>query len=313
MLQLDSVSDLEPELVFGPVLDSLNQHRYSSAMMKLTLLSKNYSKDVNFLRLLAQTQKALADYTGLIKTLQCIAALTNQSVDYIEHMLALYLQGRLNEALDVGLLLQEMKLSDLSTRQAQVLSQCMIKIYLEFCDYEGVQEIIARHSDFEKDDLMLFAKGLVDLADGKKNEALSFFRRAVALNRENDQAWVSLSLLHEEMGDHELAWANLSRALDANPNNATGLKLLTKWHRRDAVQANNQAKHQTNKVISQVRHYLSRYEFDEEISLCYMQLLQDVADMNSLRFEVEKLVLQNPKNPEYISLKKKYEQGMKSL
>jgi len=301
---------LDSDSVFGSVLDNLNQQRYSAAMMKLTLLSNGHSKDINYLRLLAQTQKALADYTGLIKTLHCIAAQTNQSVDYIEHMLALYLQGRLNEALDVGLLLQEM---DLSGRQEQVLSHCLIKIYLEFCDYEGVQEVIVRHHNFEQDDFMLFAKGLVDLAGGKKNEALAYFRKAVALNGENDQAWISLSLLHEEMGDHELALANLSRAFDANPNNATGLKLLTKWHRRDATQAKPVDVCQTNKVIRQVRHYLAQYEFDEEISLCYMQLLKDTADMSSLRFEAEKLVLHNPKNPEYMNMKKKLEQGMNSL
>ncbi|MEK6627334.1 MAG: hypothetical protein AABY53_01815 [Bdellovibrionota bacterium] len=303
---ISSAANSNLDSVFGPVLSDLNRSRYSAAMMKLTLLSNNYSKDLNFLRLLARTQRALVDFTGLIKTLVLIATITKTSTDYLEQMLVLYSQGRLNEALDVGLHLQDMNQQDMNlpANEQKVLSHCLIKIYLEFGDYEGVHEVVATCNTAEEDDLMLWAMGLVLLASGKKNDALMVFRKSVALNRSNDQAWVSLSLLHEEMGDRELALANLDKAFDANPNNATGLKLLTKWHHRDVVQ--------TNKVMNKVRHYLSHYEFDEEISLCYMQLLKEVDDMNSLRFEVEKLVLHNPRNTEYMIMKKNLEVSIKT-
>lgn len=216
----------QPDLVFGPVRDSLVQRRYTSAMIKLTSLSNNYSKDLNFLFLLAQTQRALTDFHGLIKTLTVITDLTKSPADYIELMLVLYAEGRLNEALDVALLLQEMELSAV---ESSVLNRCLVKIYLEFNDYEGVQEVITNHDGADRDDLMVWAMGLVHLTAAKQNEALDCFRKSVELNRMNDSAWVSLSLLHAEMGDRELALANLKKALDANPNNMTALKLMTKW------------------------------------------------------------------------------------
>ena len=111
--------------------------------------------------------------------------------------------------------------------------------------------------------------------------------------------------MHEEMGDRELAMANLEKALDANPNNSTGLKLMTKWYRRGSDQTNN--------VINKVRHYLARYEFDEEISLCHMQMLTEIKDMSSARFEVEKLILTHPTNSDYVNMKKELKKTQKLL
>lgn len=296
---------MQSDSVFGLVENDLYRRRYSSAMKKLIKLSNNHSKDLKFLNLLAQTQKALADFTGLIKTLEVKANITQISTDRMELMSVLYSQGRLNEALDVALQLQEMSLPAMEARQ---LSQYLVKIYLEFSDYEGIQEVIAASDYAAQDDLMLWAMGLVRLASGDKNAALALFRKSVGLNNMNDQAWVSLALLHEVMGDRELALANLEKALDANPNNSTGLKLMTKWCRRDAEQ--------TEKVISKVRHYLSRYGFDEEISLCHMQMSVEIKDMCAARFEAEKLYLSNPKNTEYADMKsdmkKRSEDGMKT-
>lgn len=291
--------------VFGLVENDLSQHLYTSAMVKLIKLSNNHSKDLKFLNLLAQTQRALSDFSGLIKTLEVKTDITQTTADNIELMTEFYSQGRLNEALDIALLLQEMSLSVAESRE---LSHCLIKIYLEFNDYEGIQEVVASCDYAERDDLILWAMGLVHLSSGNKNEALALFRKSVVINSMNDQAWISLSLLHEEMGDRELALANLEKAFDANPNNATGIKLMTKWCPRDPEQVKN--------VMNRVRHYLSRYEFDEEISLCHMQMLAEAKDMGSAQFEIEKLALNNPTNPKYAvmksDMKKNLEDGMKT-
>ena len=291
--------------VFGLVENDFQQHRYTSAMMKLVSLSNTHSKDLSFLSLLARTQKALADFSGLIRTLQVTAGITQSPMDRIELMKLLYSQGRLNEALDVALLLQDLTLVP---TDARMLSHYLVKIYVEFSDYEGLQEVISASETASNDDVLLWANGLVHLAAGEKNDALDSFRKAVLVNNLNDQAWVSLSILHEEMGDRELAMANLERALDANPNNSIGLKLMTKWYRRDVEQTAN--------MMNKVRHYLAQYDFDEEISLCHLQMLKEANDLGSARFEVEKLFLNNPGNSKYAlmksDMKKMSEDGMKT-
>jgi tetratricopeptide (TPR) repeat protein len=294
------LSDVQKNSVFGLVENDLSQGKYSSAMMRLTTLSHIYSRDLHFLGLLAATQKALTDYVGLIKTLNVTAKISGTKASHLDLMYAYYTQGRLNEALDVALYLQDMGLCGV---QEKALVHCLVRIYLEFSDYEGIEEVISSYSGNHQDDLIMWAMGLVRLASGNKNEAISLFRNAVATNFANDQAWVSLALLHDEMGDRELALANLEKALDANQNNATALKLMAKWHKRDLQQ--------TQHVMNRVRYYLSEHEFDEEISLCYVQMLKENNAIVSARFELDKLILNYPSKAEYVSIKKNLEDNLK--
>ena len=278
--------------VFGLVEQDINSGRYSQAMRRLVSISVENSKDLKFLSLLSEVQKGLGDHAGQIKTLEVIADTTKTHVAYLDFMAALYSEGRLNEALDVGLYLQEEQLNDIN---AKYFTRMMVRIYLEFCDYEGVNEVIGLYcQDHEMDDLMNWARGFVKLAEGDQNQALDYFRRAVEINPSNDQAWISLAMLHDDMGDRELATANLERGLDINPANATGLKMMAKWQR----QGDNR-----ETVLNRLSYYLKAHSFDEEMSICYIQLLKECNALDAARFEVEKQILNNPGNEDFVRVK----------
>jgi len=278
--------------VLGLVEQDIIAGRYTHAMRRLISVSVELSKDLKFLSLLCLVQKGLGDNTGQIKTLEVIADITKTHVAYLDFMSALYAEGRLNEALDIGLYLQEEQLSDVNSRYH---TRMMIRIYLEFCDYEGVSEIIGHYAQKHAiDDLMTWAQGFVRLAEGDQNQALECFRNAVAINPSNDQAWISLAMLHDEMGDRELATANLERGLDINPANATGLKMIARWQ-----------KHSENResVLKRLNHYMKDHSFDEEMSICYVQLLKETDAIDEARFEIEKQILNNPTNTEFVRVK----------
>lgn len=280
-------------VVLGLVEQDIANKKFSSAMMKLVSVSNELSKDVKFLSLLAITQKALSDFSGHIKTLAALAGQTGSHVSYLDYMAALYAEGRLNEALDVGLHLQDQELNDIN---AKYFTRMMVRIYLEFCDYEGVSEVIEKYClGRDADDLMNWAMGFVCLTEGQREQAIDYFRKSIELNAQNDQAWISLAMLHEDMGDRELALANLERALDINPTNSTGLKLMTKWHRRDLESVRN--------TMERLSYYLSRHSFDEEVSLCYVQVLRENNAKQVAQFELEKLLLNNPQNETALKLK----------
>ena len=287
--------------VFSLVETDLNNHKYTSAMKRLVAVSNSFSKDIKFLSLLSLTQKALGDLSAQLKTLEVIADQTNTQVAYLDFMAALYAAGRLNEALDVGLHLQEINEdSGLTEVNERYLTRILVRIYLEFSDHEGVQETLEKyHTKYQLDDLMLWSLGLVCLSAGQQTQALTYFRSAVELNSANDQAWVSLAMLHDEMGDRELAVANLEKALDANPQNATGLKLMSKWCTKSFEQ--------TEIVMNKLSYYLSKHEFDEEVSLCYVQLLKENQSMALAGFELEKQILHDPMNTQFRAAKKNLE------
>ena len=280
-------------VVLGLVEQDIANKNYSSAMAKLVGVSNQLSKDVKFLSLLAITQKALGDFAGHIKSLAVLAGQTQAHVSYLDYMAALYAEGRLNEALDVGLHLQDQELTEVN---AKYFTRMMVRIYLEFCDYEGVSEVIENYCvNHQADDLMNWAMGFVCLTEGQRDQAIDYFRKSIEINAQNDQAWISLAMLHEEMGDRELALANLERALDINPTNSTGLKLMTKWHKRDLESVRH--------TMERLSYYLSRHSFDEEVSLCYVQVLKENNANQVAQFEIEKLLLNNPENQTALKLK----------
>lgn len=285
MPQLDSVLSL--------VQQDLQNRKYSQAMKRLVSVSNEMSHDLNFLNLLGHTQKMLGDLAGQIKTLAIIAGKTASCGAQLDLMSALYVEGRLNEALDIGLRLQD---NEMSIVEARYMTRIMTKIYLEFSDYEGVEEVLAAYRQLAPlDDVMVWGSGLVCLAREQKDEALALFRRAVEINPKNEQAWISLALLHEDMGDRELALANVEKALDANPLNSVALKLIMKWHHPHPSTS--------LEVSGKVDFYLLNSDFDEEMQLSYVQMLQENGNLARAGFELDKMQLFNPENTRFQQLR----------
>lgn len=280
----------QQDTALGLIEKYLQDGRNSLAMRELVKISNECSKDLKFLNLLARTQSALSDTAALIKTLTVISHLDPTNANHFALMRALYSEGRLNEALDIGLKLQEMQLSE---NEISDLNRVLIAIYLEFNDYEGIEELIMQS---EVNDFTSWAMGLVYLARMDKDSALKSFRQSIELNAMNDRAWVSLAVLHDEMGDRELALANLEKSLDANSKNSLALKLMAKWYPRTIQKS--------NEIMSRVRFYLAEHNFDEEISLCYVQILRENNMVEIADLEMSKLILNNPYNSELASLKK---------
>lgn len=280
--------------VFSHVSKDIELKKFNQAMMKLSSLSLKYSKDVQFLTYLAQTQKALNDTNGLIKTLTEMIKFNSHPSWKIELMQQLYIDGRINQALDIGLELQGMQLPESDTKK---VSNLLIKIYIEENDFEGVSEVIGSFNLVDQsDDFICWSMGLVNLSRGDKNLALECFRKAVNINNGNDRAWVSLALLHHEMGDNELALANLEKSLDLNPLNSSAVKLYSSWTQKNGDKIGS--------AIGRIRFYLSEYEFDEEISLCHVQMLCQTRSWQEANFEIDKLIFTHPQNAAYFNLKK---------
>ena len=286
---------VEMSLVVSQVESDLRNKKFNSALGKLTTISLTHSHDLVYLNLLAQVLRGLRDDRALIKTLSEMSALAHDASLEIELMSLLYKNGYLNEALDVGLHLQTISLSP---QQNKELLYLLTHIYIEENDFEGAREVIGQLDSADQlSDFILWSQGLISLFESDNNQALAYFRQAVALNKNYDQAWVSLALLHHEMGDFELALANLEMALDCNQLNQAAVKLYSQWTEGLPLK--------TESALQKIRFYLLNYNFDEEISLCHIQKLCALGSWKMVGHEVEKLRNAHPHKVTYHDMKKK--------
>jgi tetratricopeptide (TPR) repeat protein len=286
--------------VFGQVESDLKNKKYNLALQRLLQISVQYSKSPTYLIYLAQVLRGMGDQTALIKTLTELNKLQPSRDIEIELMSLLYKNGQINESLDIGLSLGD---KTVTAKQKLAIDHILLKIYIEENDFEGVQELIDHNQDFlMHDDFFIWAQGLVYLSRQNRYKALQFFRKSLQLNNQNDQAWVSLALIHHEMADDELALANLEKALDCNPMNNVAVKLYSTW---SAQKSEND-----QKALSSIQFYLSENEFDEEISLCHVELLSRLEKWNEAQYEINRLILTHPRNINYPEVKKNLVQNL---
>ena len=281
------------EVVFSQVSQLLKSKKYYAALQQLATISLNCSKDLVFLTYLSYTQQAIKDFSGVIKTQQEIVRQRGSVADQMELMRSFYLANKKNEALDIGLQLQQ---QSLTAEQDFNLSCLLAKIYLEENDFEGVAEVVSKSQYSEENDFLLWAQGVVYLNSDQKERALDYFRRAVQLNARNDQAWVSLGLMHKDMGDDDLFLANIEKAIDLNPYNVSALKLFS--------QCISKNKEKTVSAFEKVQFYLSEYCFDEEISVCHAEMLCQLKKWDLAHLEVDKLILHQPEKEGLRNIKK---------
>jgi tetratricopeptide (TPR) repeat protein len=281
------------EAVFGQVKQSLQNKKYYSALRQLSDVSVQFSKDINFLMCLAETQFGLKDFSNLLKTQVEISRQRGTPQDFINLMRLYYQLNFRNEALDIGLNLQTQKLN---LSQEMQMGQILIRIYLEENDFEGAQETVHRLNQIEVNDFVQWAQGVIYLNLDQKEKAIHSFRNAVEINPNNDQAWVSLGMMHKEMGDEDLHFANIEKAIDVNPYNTSALKLL--------MSSIGKKHDKTEAIFGSVQFYLEEHCFDEEISLCHLQILCQTKQWDAANLEMEKLILDKPHSEMFKNVKK---------
>lgn len=176
--------------------------------------------------------------------------------------------------------------------------------------YKNLGNILVRQSDFEgaeeyynkaytlnpKSDTLLVNFGTLEVQRQDYDKSLYCFRQAVEVNRKNDKAWVGLAMVHSQFGDHELAWANVETAIDINPSNRTAVQLLASWGLRDQRIAQG---------IQVLEDYLSKVEFDEDLSLVLINLYCTSSQVVQAQLECERVLLWNPQNQEVATLREK--------
>lgn len=171
--------------------------------------------------------------------------------------------------------------------------------HLLFETYKNIGNIFVRSRDFDSAEdnynkaytlrpdsaVLMINFGTLEIQRENWHEAGERFRQAIALDENEDRAWVGLSLVHRHHSDRELSWASLDKALDLNPTNETALQLGLSWLTTDQ---------QWQRMIPRLEAYLAVQGESVELSFALAQLYYISGRLEWCLIEVERTLLLDP-------------------
>jgi tetratricopeptide (TPR) repeat protein len=255
--------------------DLYDSKKFKKCFLALIQLSNQMSHNLGYLDLLYNVQIQLRDFSAASRTLSVLIQKTNSSSYHLLKMNTMLSENRHNEALDIGLFLQTQNLSRI---EQKTLFHNLIDIYIVFNDFEGVQETLDTYSQaFSSEAMFKFAQGLLYIQKDQAHEAIQCLRQSVLANPLLDRAWVSLAIMHNKMGDTELALANVEKAIDINDQNPVAIKCYAIWKEQLG---------EYNLACSKISSYLEKNNFDQEMTKKEIDLFRKLG-RNDLAFTEE--------------------------
>lgn len=117
------------------------------------------------------------------------------------------------------------------------------KIYLKNENFDASEEYLNKAYTLNPvSDEILITYGVLSLKQGKFQDAIQKFRLSLTINKSNPIAWYGLALMHESLGDWELAKANFEASLAIK---SFGTK---EWHLINSLAEKNQDNEWFNKI-----------------------------------------------------------------
>lgn len=170
-------------------------------------------------------------------------------------------------------------------------------IFVRQKDYDGAEEYYHKAFALNPDsDTLQVNLGTLEIQREDWPEACLRFRSAIGCNDKNDRAWVGLALAHHQMGDIELAFANLEKAVDLNPANRTAIQLIATWGQKYDRQ---------EVAIDAIQNYLSQGEVDEDMSLALIELFCEKKEFSLAQLELVRLMAWSPEREDLYILEEK--------
>jgi Flp pilus assembly protein TadD len=147
-------------------------------------------------------------------------------------------------------------------------------------DIEGAEELYNRaYTLSPHSDVLMVNIGTLEIQKGNWTQAADHFRKAVELNQQNDNAWIGLAMAYRSLSDFDLAWGALEKALDLNPLNLIGLRLIVEWALSDS---------KYDSAILRLKIYMGDCSHDSDMSFCLATLLFKSGHIRESKFELQR-------------------------
>lgn len=255
--------------------------------LAMNLLRNVLMRRPNEPRALRWLGHCLRETNHLEDAMKCFRALAADPGDEESLLLygeSLYLLGKDAEAVEVYQRLLR-RLTETSPALFDVYKN-LGNIHVRAGDFEAGEECYNKANTLRCDsDILMVNYGTLEIQRENFSEAVERFRRAVEINASNDRGWVGLAMVHRQMGDLELAKANVELALDINPRNKTALRLLAEWDLHD---------HDFNSSVRRLTAYLALEGEDVEMSYLLARILTHLGRFGEAALEMERVLALDP-------------------
>ncbi|MGE3972897.1 MAG: tetratricopeptide repeat protein [Bdellovibrionales bacterium] len=165
---------------------------------------------------------------------------------------------------------------------------------LRFGDIESAEENYNRaYTLSPHSDALIVNMGTLEVQKGDWGQAGEYFRTAIELNQQNDNAWIGLAMSYRSISDHELAYGAVEKGLDINPTNLVGLRLLIEWAFTDLNYGG---------AIERLKTYLEKSSHDEDMSFCLASLLYKAGHIRDASIEIQRARELAPQREDVIQL-----------
>jgi Flp pilus assembly protein TadD len=171
----------------------------------------------------------------------------------------------------------------------------MGNLFLSSGDLDAAEEHYNRALELKPHSDALYVNyGTLEIQRGDYSTAILRFREALAFNQTNERAWIGLAMSYHQLGDVEMAWGAVEKALDLSPVNLLALRLLIEWSlKRESYSS----------VVARLNAYLAVRPTDADMAYSLAVVLVKSGHWHEAEFEVDRVLNFLPGRPDALELR----------
>lgn len=111
-------------------------------------------------------------------------------------------------------------------------------IFVRLRDFDSAEEYYNKAFTMRQtSEALMINFAILEMQKDKFDLAKQRFSEILRLYPNSSKAWVGLALIHRTLGDHNLAWANIKNALEAEPRNQVALEIMLEWSNQEGKES----------------------------------------------------------------------------
>ncbi len=171
----------------------------------------------------------------------------------------------------------------------------MGNLFLSAGDLDAAEENYNRALTMRPHSDVLFVNyGTLEIQRENHSTAAERFRHALELNQTNERAWIGLAMSYHQIGDFDLAWGAVERALDITPNNTLAIRLLLEWSLKNENYSS---------ITMRLNAYLAIHPEDANMAYSLAVVLCKTGQYLEAEFEIDRVLSFQPDHPEATELR----------